>query len=207
MATQRGERGAGFTLVELMIVVAIVAVLAGIAVVAYTRHIKNGRLVSARAFIARIQAAQETYFQQNGTYCEPGGAAVNFDPPLSAPEPRAKPWNATTVHADWQQLGARPEGGYSYMAVYVDASDPGASHALSGSAATLQIPSQPNTGDAGVLQPHPWYYIIGHLDLDGTGGYAGNGGCSALDITNPPACTVLWTTSARAEIVVRNQGN
>lgn len=58
-----------FTLVELMIVVAIVAALAGVALYAYSRHINSSRIVEAHELLGRIMLQQEAYYSANGSYC------------------------------------------------------------------------------------------------------------------------------------------
>jgi prepilin-type N-terminal cleavage/methylation domain-containing protein len=50
-----------FTIVELLVVVAVIAVLMGIAGVAYSGAIKNGRAKRAQAMIVALQAAIDTY--------------------------------------------------------------------------------------------------------------------------------------------------
>lgn len=188
---------AGFTLVELMIVVVIVAILASVAVVAYQKHIKSGRLVGAREFVSRIQGRQESYFQQFGHYINVSTAST-FYPTLTTPEPKAKQWASPPT--TWVQLGARPAENGTYFSYFVGASA-GPTHALDAIATTLGIPAQPGGG----MTPHPWYYVVGHGDLDGDATYA-NGGCSGATILAPTNCTVLTTTSAQSTIVVRNEG-
>ena len=194
---------AGFTLIEMMVVVLIVAVLASVAVVAYLRHLKSGYVTQAQIFMTQIQARQEAYFQQWGSYLDVSSDG-KFFPALSAPEPKAKPW--TSVPARWKALGARPEGGSSYFAFYVRASNPTTNHALDSiaKASWVGIPDQPtSTTDAGVpATPHPWYYAIATGDLEGGETYT-NGGC-ALDLGSK--CTMLVSTSARSEVRVYNRG-
>ncbi|MCB9556175.1 MAG: prepilin-type N-terminal cleavage/methylation domain-containing protein [Deltaproteobacteria bacterium] len=206
----------GFTLVELMVVVAIVAVLASVAIVAYTRHLKKGRLVGARAFIAHIQARQATYMQQHGVYSNTSGqtgTAVKFAPALEAgAEPVAKAWNATTLASEfsaWSALGARPDAGNTYVAVFVGASLASNGHALNAHATAMQIPAQPTgTDDAGTpMTAHPWYFVVAHGDFDGSETSYTSGGCSGSGPTSVTNCSVLWATSARSEIVVRNEGH
>ncbi len=58
----------GFTLIELMIVVAIVGILASIAVPAYTDYVKKGKAAEATSTLADARIKMEQYFQDNRTY-------------------------------------------------------------------------------------------------------------------------------------------
>ncbi|MDO8262124.1 MAG: type IV pilin protein [Gallionella sp.] len=58
----------GFTLIELMIVVAIVAILASIAYPAYTSSIVKGKRAEGRAALAELMQQQERYMTQKNTY-------------------------------------------------------------------------------------------------------------------------------------------
>ena len=65
----------GFTLIELMIVVAIIAILASVAVPSYREYILRGQLVDATNLLSTLQANMERYYQDNRTYAAVG--AVN----------------------------------------------------------------------------------------------------------------------------------
>lgn len=54
---------AGFTLVELMIVVVILGILAAVAIPAFTRYVKRSKTSEAAGNIAKIYQAQLTYYQ------------------------------------------------------------------------------------------------------------------------------------------------
>nr|ELD4571953.1 type IV pilin protein [Pseudomonas aeruginosa] len=55
----------GFTLIELMIVVVIIAILAGIAYPSYDEYVKRGNRTEGQALLSEAAATQERYFSQN----------------------------------------------------------------------------------------------------------------------------------------------
>ena len=58
----------GVTLLELLTVVVIIAVLAGLAVSSYRRYIVRSNRTEAKTALLRVQVAQEKYFLQNRAY-------------------------------------------------------------------------------------------------------------------------------------------
>lgn len=199
--TLRAEQG--FTLVELMVVVAILLVLTTVATVAYQKHITSGRLVKVMAFMTELQGAEETYFQQFGSYFDASAAgtssAQSFHPPLQAGiEPFSKAWGSPGVLST---LGVSPDGGSTFGTFFVHASLPAQNHALYGAASTLGIPAQPTTPGA---TPHPWYYIVGQMDMDGDQTNYPSGGCTGGSAST--VCTVLTSTSVASSVIVRNEG-
>lgn len=77
----------GFTLIELMIVVVIVAILAGIALPAYTDYVRRGKLAEAFSSLSDMQSKMEQYFQDQRTYV--GACAAG----TVAPVPTGKYFN------------------------------------------------------------------------------------------------------------------
>lgn len=66
----------GFTLIELMIVVAIVGILAGIAWPSYQEHVRTTRRADAQGALMGLAQAMERHFTENGTYA---GATMDGD--------------------------------------------------------------------------------------------------------------------------------
>ena len=62
------EHALGFTLIELMITLLIVAILAGIAIPSYSNYILRANRTDATSALLKVASAQEKFFLQNNTY-------------------------------------------------------------------------------------------------------------------------------------------
>ncbi len=58
----------GFTLIELMVTVAIIGILAAIAYPSYTEYVKKTRRAEAAALLLNTAQLVERYYSQNGSY-------------------------------------------------------------------------------------------------------------------------------------------
>jgi type IV pilus assembly protein PilE len=58
----------GFTLIELMIVVAIIGIIASIAIPSYTDYVKKGKAAEATSNLADLRVKMEQCFQDNRDY-------------------------------------------------------------------------------------------------------------------------------------------
>jgi len=67
----------GFTLVEMMIVVAIIAVLAGVALPQYTKYVKKSETVEGVNFMRQIADAEILYHSTRGSYYAADTKATN----------------------------------------------------------------------------------------------------------------------------------
>ena len=68
----------GFTLVELMVVVAIVAILAAVATPAYINHQNRARQTEAVEALLRARMDQESYWAENNRYASTIGCLYSF---------------------------------------------------------------------------------------------------------------------------------
>jgi len=66
----------GFTLIELMIVVAIVAILAAVALPSYNNSIDKSRRADAQSALLGFSQAMEQFFTANSTYVGAGAATA-----------------------------------------------------------------------------------------------------------------------------------
>lgn len=65
----------GFTLIELMIVVAIIAILSAIALPAYNESVRKTKRAEAVSVLTEGAQRLEVFFSQNGRYCADAGCS------------------------------------------------------------------------------------------------------------------------------------
>lgn len=70
----------GFTLIELMIAVAIVAILASVVLPAYTQYVARGKLAEIASLLADGRLKQEQYFVDNRNYGTVNAACGSGNP-------------------------------------------------------------------------------------------------------------------------------
>ena len=72
----RTKRHAGFTLIEVMIAVAIVGILTAIALPSYRNYVIRGKLVAGTNALANMRTQMEQYYQDNRTYATVSAPAI-----------------------------------------------------------------------------------------------------------------------------------
>ena len=70
------QRPTGFTLIEVMVTVAIIAILAAIAIPNYSDYVRRGKLQEATSNLLAMRTKMEQYFQDNRSYTTPGAPVL-----------------------------------------------------------------------------------------------------------------------------------
>jgi prepilin-type N-terminal cleavage/methylation domain-containing protein len=115
------KKHAGFTLVEMMIVVAILGVLGAIAIPMYSSYVESSRTAEGKSNLQQLRVLQEQYFSDNGEYAAKG-ATLKYDtaattislPAATAPLPGFKPGAPSKLNYDYEITGAAD--GQTYLA-------------------------------------------------------------------------------------------
>jgi len=68
----------GFTLIELMIVIAIIGILAAIAIPQFSKYRQRSYNSSAESDLRNAATAQEAYFVDESTYCSDTGTLISM---------------------------------------------------------------------------------------------------------------------------------
>ena len=75
------NKQSGFTLIEVMMVVAIVGILAAVAVPQYQDFVARGQLVEAHAGLGAFRVQMEQFYQDNRNYGGAGACGITVAPP------------------------------------------------------------------------------------------------------------------------------
>jgi type IV pilus assembly protein PilE len=76
------RKATGFSLIELLIVMAIIGILAGIGIPAYTDYLTRAKIAEAVSALSDMRVKLERHFQDNRTYV--GACAAGTQAPLPA---------------------------------------------------------------------------------------------------------------------------
>lgn len=152
----------GFTLVELMVVVAIVGVLATISVFGVRKYILSAKTAEATNMLGTIAAAEEEYRSEAFVYL--GMSAFGDWHPMDEPSNFRYGWGLNTDDAMFASvlgpLGVQPAGAVAYSYGVVVGGVGAGAPTIPGTLTISGFPA-PTTS--------PWYVIMAKADLDGDG--------------------------------------
>jgi len=103
----------GFTLVELMIVVAVIGILSAVAMPAYNDYVTRGKITEATSALSDGRVKMEQYFQDNRTY-NPGAGVCPTAIPAATTNFTYACSNLSTTNYTITATGIGSLSGFSY---------------------------------------------------------------------------------------------
>jgi type IV pilus assembly protein PilA len=151
----------GFTMAELMAVVALVGILSMIATVSYRKFVAHSKTAEVMPMFVNIKAAEEAYKDETFRYLGPSGSSLNNYFPNN-PKPGQQKMNFAgtgTGWADWEALNVKVAG----PMLFVYACTAGNNSAPTPLGSDITVGNWPATIAA------PWYVIKARADIHGDG--------------------------------------
>lgn len=183
---------AGFTLVELMIVVVIIAILAAMGSFGFRRWVAKARTTEAVAMLAEMNSKEQSYRMEFGTFLplradgnvtlpSPDEPAAAFYPisPNAASFESAR--TATSVAnnalwpASWKAVGVSPRDTSLYCTYMTNAGGAGQAVPVGAPYGSALV--------AGVAAP--WFYSLGACNMNGPAGYPADVTTFGISSTSP----------------------
>jgi type IV pilus assembly protein PilE len=121
----------GFTLIEAMVVTAIVAILAAVAIPSYATYVRRSHILEAVARLSDARARMEAFYQDERTYVDASGSCGAAPTAPAPPDAFAMTCSATAATFTYTATGRAAHG----MSAFAYSIDEG------GTRSTLSVPS------------------------------------------------------------------
>lgn len=163
------RRARGFTLIEMMVTVAVVGILALLAIVAYRRWVRASYTTEAQGIVASIRQGEERFYGESGGYLDVSGTlGVGHDYPQKTPGSNVTAWGASctwcSVPNGFNTLGVTSSAPviFGYSVVADAAKTPGSrgvSFSINGTAFDFSA----------LVAGAPWYVVEADANVSGDG--------------------------------------
>jgi len=160
------DRDAGFTLIEVMVTVAVIAILASIALPSFMGEARKTKAFSeVQPMFNDLRVRLEQYLQENGHYPATIGEAT-----LHPPAPSTTKQALNPLPAEWQALKVRISGNDQVYCAYTWVTGIANDTSNIGPIAAGTTAPPPAVGFGFSTAPSTdWYYLLAKCDMDGDG--------------------------------------
>jgi prepilin-type N-terminal cleavage/methylation domain-containing protein len=202
MAPVRPRIRGGFTLVELMIVVAILTVVVSLAVVSYGKYIRKATKAEVTAMLGEIRVKEEAYFAENGYYASTAADEKTIYPAvLDGNGLQTHTWTSSGA---WADLGVNPPRTQLYCGYNAFSGK-----CPTGTACATYTPGTMGVTILGTSSPTaPWFYARACCDFNSPFWAAsGSNQCDASDSTNFPKVSSFSISYSDNVLREEDEGN
>jgi prepilin-type N-terminal cleavage/methylation domain-containing protein len=156
-------KSAGFTLVELGVVVAIIGILSVIAVVSYRKYMLHAKIAEGQDGISAIKIAQEDYRAERSVYADVG---PTYCPKNAGVSDKKVGWNP-----DCEGGGSlKPETKWRQLPVHIAGAVQFQYKTVAGTGAYVHPTDAAWVTNPGAAPAGPWFVVMAQCDLDGQAG-------------------------------------